>query len=406
VKDLRIGPPPRYDNNYKISISPWRTLFSQARIAPLLPNLRSLKLQTTPHSYGHTQLMWITAFASPSLCSIEAGYASTAPDGAQLSFTSMSLIMKLVSERCPQLETLALFPGAIQKGNSTMVEEEDDGEHSTLALMWEKPFYCYLASTQNLRSLTANTTLLNPKPLEMLSQLPSLEYLDLYPLTQGHSPNGVLPVDLPEAAFPALRHLNLRLLCTDTLDAIWNMEPIVRNLTRLGLYFDFYGPDVPLYTIEWLAGFFTVLCDLSPHITNLTIDLDGTQLGEMAPHTAEFSLFKQLAQLPLRHLYLHCLVSKPEDSRLLYESLGTFWPKLTRLRIPDQTVRVDELRYFATLPDLQYLSVNLKCPKDWSPPALPEPGSQALVSSSLHTLEQENFMGDLFWDDHLKPIAK
>jgi hypothetical protein len=180
---------------------------------------------------------------------------------------------------------------------------------------------------------------------------------------------------------------------------------MIRNITCLALYFDCYREE-PLFTIEWLTGFFAVVCNLSPHIIDLTINLDGAGMDQIPPRTAEFGMFKQIAKLPLQHLYLHSLASEPEDSRLLYESLGTFWPKLVRLRIPDQAVRVDELRYFAALPDLQYLSVNLKCPKDWSPPVLPEPGSNALVSSCLHTLEQENFMRDLFWDDHLKPIAK
>jgi hypothetical protein len=407
VKDLRIEPLPHYLNNYRISVSPWRTLISRARIAPLLPNLRSLKLQKIPESYGQIQLMWITAFASPSLRSVEAGYAETAPDGAQLSFATMSLIMKVLVERCPQVETLALFPGAVQKANSTrMIEEEDDGEHSTLALVCDRPFHHYLANAQNLLSLTANTTLINPKPLEILSQLPLLESLDIFPLSQGHTPTGVLPVTLPDSAFPALRSLNVRLLPAGCLSALWSIDQMVRNLTRLGLYADFYSQEPRLFTMEWLSDFFAIVCDQSPHITDLTISLDQLQIDEIPPRTAEFRLFENMAKLPLERLYLHCLASKAADSRLLCERLGRFWPKLTWLRIPDQPVRVDELRYFAALPHLRYLSVDLQCPVGWSPLALPELGSQMLVSSSLHTLEQEKCASNLIWEDHLKPIAR
>ncbi|KAF8604350.1 hypothetical protein BDV93DRAFT_522462 [Ceratobasidium sp. AG-I] len=403
VKTLRVHP----EDGGPISVSPWRTLVLRTHDGPLLPSLSSLIFESSPDSYD-SQLMWISVLACSSLRSIETIY-DFRPDGAQISFSTMSIISKLIIERCLSLHTLALFPGVrtFHRPNKFVrIGEEDDEEQYALSLMLGKPFHHYLGNMHNLRFLTTNTTLINPTPLLSLSKLPFLESLDICAVSERYKPTGVLEVSLPEGSFPALKHLAARFLDTTELLMIWNMLPIVQNLTRLELQFNYIHADQPDSCVMWFSSnFFPLVCNRSLHLTDLTISLGQGDSETDEPYELSLGFFEQMAHLPLQNVSLGWLVSSEADVQTFYARLGAIWPGVVNLKFTEEYVQLDYLQYFTALPKLECLIVSFDCPRDWSPPIL-GPELPAHSSLPLHTLGIESYIADNIPTDYAKPLAK
>lgn len=403
MKILRVHP----DDGDPISVNPWRTLVLRAHDRPLLPNLSSLIFESIKASYD-SQFMWISVLASPSLRTIKSTY-DFRPDGAQISFMAMAIISKLITERCPSLHTLALFPGerAYRRHNKFIrIGEEDDEEQFALSLMLGKPFHDYLGNMQNLRFLTSNTTLINPTPLLSLSRLPFLESLDICAVSERYAPTGVLETPLSESSFPALKHLAIRFLDTAELLILWNMLPIVQKLTRLELQFNFFETDDSDSHVLWFSStFFPIVCSRSPHLTDLAISLGQGDSETKSPYELGLGFFEQMAYLPLQNISLGWIVSSETDSEMFYARLGDIWPGVINLRFPEECVQLEDLRYYSALPKLECLSVSFGCSPNWSPPIL-GPEFQTRGSLAFHTLKQESDDSDIIPTVYAKPLVK
>lgn len=403
MKILRVHP----DDGDPISVSPWRTLVLRTHDRPLLPNLSSLIFDSIKESYD-SQLMWISVLACPALRIIKSTY-DFRPDGAQISSMAMSIISKLITERCPSLHTLAVFPGvrAYRRHNKFIrIGEEDDEEQFTLSLMLGKPFHHYLGNMQNLRFLTTNTTLINPMPLLSLSQLPFLESLDICAVSERYTPTGVLEAPLSESSFPALKHLATRFLDTTELLILWNMLPIVQKLIRLELQFNLIESDDSNSHVVWFSStFFPLVCSRSPHLTDLAISLGQGDSETEGPYELGLSFFEQMAHLPLQNVSLGWMVSSETDTEMYYARLGDIWPGVINLNFPEECVQLEDLRYYSALPKLECLTVSLGCSPNWSPPIL-GPEFQRRTSLPFHTLKQESYDGDIISTEYAKPLVK
>lgn len=365
-------------------------------------------LESAKASYG-SQLMWISVLASPSLRIIKSAY-DDAPNGAQISFSTMSIISKLITERCPSLHTLGLFPGMrwVHRPNKPALKigEEDDDEDTSLLLMLGKPFHHYLGNMQNLRFLTTNTTLINPAPLLSLSKLPFLESLDICSLFSANFQTGVLEVPLPAGSFPALKRLAVRFLGVSELSTLWNMLPLVENLTCLEFQFNFFEVGDPDSMASWFSStFFPLVCARSPHVNNLAIKLADGDSESDDPYEFNLGFYEQMALLPLQYVSFRWLSSSVADTEAFYARLGVFWPEVIELNLHEEYVQPKDLRHFAALSKLECLTISLACPQDWNPPAL-SPELWTHGPRPLHTLQQNSCGGELIPNEYAKPIAK
>ncbi|KAG9094913.1 hypothetical protein FRC06_010346, partial [Ceratobasidium sp. 370] len=333
-------------------LSEWHTLFRRARKGPLLPNLVSLTLNATDFYFAVDQMLWISAFASPSLLRFTPIHVRHS-EMSLISSLAASIILKTLNERSPHIQSLGLYP------QREIGPGQADGESCLLNMMWPGPFLPYLQSLSNLRSLSTSLWTIVGDGLLVLGGLPQLGNLVIRGcsdyLLEGH-------FSIPEDSFPQLTDLTLWEIHARMVAEFMGIKPLVNNLTNLSIcpafeteeqatWFEESTPFL-LYTPRLKSFYYEVTYDLPllpVHVRRNYISrrflqhTSNIQLGSISLVGMEFAAIEAL------------------------ESMPAFWATLTSLCVVHGHLRPEELQYFARLPSLRSLTLRFRLRRsvDW-----------------------------------------
>ncbi|KAG8766900.1 hypothetical protein FRC12_006581 [Ceratobasidium sp. 428] len=368
-----------------VSAFPWGTLVMRSKQQHLLPHLSSLTIQQD-HYEDHVtrELMWLNVFLTPSLTSI----CVQNPDIyiGDVSIWGISALLNMISTSCPRIQSIRL-PEVSEE------TEEADGEHCLLNLLYRPVTESFL-ELSNLAALTASLWILRDGSLEALGSLPHLKHLRLF--SKGANLD---LLDLPETIssskvlFPALEDLYLENLYFNQAKLVLDHRFLVKNLVSLALILNYRRN-----TADDIHSMLLMLKDMN-NLNKLHVRFTAYYGGHNGVRPDGITL-EVLSQLPLRTVQL--------DNMLFFNlsesKLGQIFPFVTELQIPLQAVDMHQFRYFAAIPNLQYLAVAFKDSATISQVA----SEETIVCPSLNHLELTNQDSDSFDFEpiHVKPIAR
>lgn len=339
-------------------VKPWYTLLTAAKNSLLLPKLTSLRLYDSYWMCDH-QILWVYAFASPSLRSMTTDNALVLPY-SDISCYAMSIILAHLRRTSPALESLTIFPGLDYK------EGEPDGQSVYLSLLQEEPFHTHLSNFSHLSSFATTTNTLTAGGILALATLPRLASLDLSPMHHHPARSSLKKTDLPPKSFQALRHLGVHFLPVLDIYTIWTMSSLVARLTSLEL--EFWIPedlqlDISLEVDKFLRIMIPVISRGSRLISDLTLDWGGPNNRYSSGKHIDF-ITVHLATLPLRRLSIRRFINDEVNNLLLHE-IETPWSHIRDLAIPEYHADLDELSHLAVLPRLERLVISLNREHKW-----------------------------------------
>ncbi|KAG8795219.1 hypothetical protein FRC12_016860 [Ceratobasidium sp. 428] len=204
----------------KFRLLSWSTLSSQARHAPLLPNLHDLSVHGG-FPDGDEATLWLTTFISHSLRTLYfyPDYGNSIP-----SHHFTTTILGLLTQKCSQLRKLTY------KLSITATEYDHEFiEQAAASQLVLTPLACgHLQNLQYLAQLMIRGHFINSETLVALSCLPKLEMLTINQVMQPnkHLPQAFKDAQLSEGSFPALRYLHIRSHILDDFLAAWNTSPL------------------------------------------------------------------------------------------------------------------------------------------------------------------------------------
>ncbi|KAG9128588.1 hypothetical protein FRC07_000021 [Ceratobasidium sp. 392] len=326
---------------YRIQES-WRTHPAHAQRIIQFPKLRRLAY-TGLSEFEDDQLDYLILALCPSVREIE---ISSGGDGTLWqSLSSASRLLTFISQNCPDLERLRIYPGERD------FDAAPNGRfYAYIFTKGASPLHEGLGRLRGLRSLVISPAALQPEVLRTIGALPYLESLTVQSTAYGG------PVyddyDLDDASFPALRTLELVDLDPHTMENLCELEPLLHRLERASISYgtgfdretwDFDGDRVEsLYT----------LVESSPKLTNLKFDT-GVFGNEILMIPELINLFQSRA---IRHLDLSTLDNRTEP--IGWSELFSALPLVEELLLYN-TIGCLELRRFATtLPRLQFLALS------------------------------------------------
>ncbi|KAF8604409.1 hypothetical protein BDV93DRAFT_606093 [Ceratobasidium sp. AG-I] len=333
IKHLEIREP----ENRRYHASAWDTLLSCSSAHPLLPNLEHLMINHDSRVVSDNLFLWLILFLSPKLKSLKT-WSHMGRHPPYVSSSELAEFVSLVVQRCPMLETLALphDTGDIRSEDGTIMPNLGDKALE----------YQYLIHAQNLVSLTADRSALDPAPLRFIGRLPQLKTLNLYARIY---PNPlIITLNLELGLFPALKHLFVEVSDFSELKELWRMKQLVQGLSSVEAHLGWgvYSLALPFVFLDF--------GHVSPHIDTLTIENPGTtfmaplelrSLSKLSLHTLNFSGFEFGSPLAF------CQI------------LGESVPLLTHLQVLGWTLALRELVWFSKLPELNNLALAI----DWWP---------------------------------------
>ncbi|KAG8699051.1 hypothetical protein FRC09_006860, partial [Ceratobasidium sp. 395] len=323
----------------------------------LLPNLQHITLLSQRH-YNHNEfarlfapidLEWVRRFLCPGLVTFRMfGVDVNEPAGDEsnryLPWMDRTACLRLVAEmsdRCPGVETLQMFP-------------DDSGEGFC------EDYYCNLASMNNLRSFTWSGHRVDQELMSALGALPHLKSLcfmsnisetpnydsDLDDSENGYDPASD-PVVLSEESFPALQSLELCELGPQTIAKVCGLSPLFRGLTRLAI--SYAGHPSPYNFQAWSDDVFACLGHGSPYLIDL-------EISSMPRRLVLTEVTDRLRLMPLQRLNLDWVwISNEVECRQFAEVL----PDVDELTVCSG-LRYPWLRVFARkLSKLQHLCVGM-----------------------------------------------
>jgi hypothetical protein len=376
--------PDRWDSSYRFS--DWENLSDYASTTTLLPNLQKLIFACkTPKDEEFIQ--WIIPFLSPTLLEIHTHPPNT-PYQARLSEPRAGVLLRAISERCPSLSVLSFFPvefcyppsgsyefddyniedsedseiseddecgGTAKHGNgaNALAAADDIGTASTRTK--SEPFFEYLKRIESLRTLDTTVIMLYPQPLRVLANLPNLEKLALH-YQLADEPDCFGDSTLSEHSFPSLRSLSISFPDILTICFVWEILPLVGRLTSFTIDMaPSAGADLDFDLISNFMRFIPTICTRSPHLQEITIDVDASYAVTRVSVTSDE--LRHFVALPLRKLDLRNfkLVNIPQAC-LCLASCST----LRDLRLQHQSITYKDMAYFARITSLESLHVLVK----------------------------------------------
>ncbi|KAF8602093.1 hypothetical protein BDV93DRAFT_607729, partial [Ceratobasidium sp. AG-I] len=368
-----------------------RTLRLQAQKQTLLPNLKTFIFDEIITRADHSTLpvRWVQVFSSPSLENIH--FISHTYEYAMPTSCSVgSAIMDAIAELRPTLRKLSLFPA--RTTNNEAVGEPH--------LVNQQLLLSYFPDFRNLCELETSTPMLHPDALRVLGNLSRLKCLTFLAVPGWHMP-WRLTTDLPESLFPALEYLALKDLNPGDIERVLAVLPLVQNITSLQIKTevddeDFYDSELESNSSSddgheggevggrvigdrhkygeakniflWLGN--------AQRLTSLHVDLYDAEWAPLGPRDISAPrICKILSQLPLRILDLRGLIFGNTAA------LGSTFPMLSKLVLPNQLGPISMLYDFAAIPTLEHLGLQMLYEH--------EPPAQDRIPSfrSLHTLE-------------------
>ncbi|QRV88628.1 fanconi anemia group M protein [Ceratobasidium sp. AG-Ba] len=218
--------------------------------------------------------------------------------------------------------------------------------------------------------------MLEPGSLQAIGNLPVLEHLHLYTIT-GSPYLGVIGV-LHRDSFPALRYLSLDYLASSEVEALLELKALVQNLTVLSLSM-FHTKSEQ----DWVGEEFIPRLSNTPHLSNLfaRFDLDD-EMHESGGHCIDefVEALETLSKLPLLKVKITGLEFD------WFNDFGTIFSQVVKLELPDFHVPVHQLEYFASMSNLEHLTITLT----WTSPTRKYVGQPIL---SFRILEASNIDG-------------
>jgi hypothetical protein len=308
----------------------------------------SIALQAADAWFGCDQLLWISAFASPSLLAFRSIYVRDS-DKSQVSHLATSVILKTIGERCPDVHSIAIYP------NSEMGDTNSDGESCFLNMIWAGPFLQYLRPLVKLQEISTSLSLIDRDGLLVLGTLPQLVDLRI----RGCSDYLEEPtLSIPDGSFPRLTSLALWEIHVAVLVDLMAIKPLASGLTSLSLSHWFEEED-GMEQVTWFETTFPQLLQHTPHLVFFASDATYNP----TPFPIDLSLYwiwdtflQRTSELNLEAIQLAGLNFA---STATLGNMPAAWSKLTKLRLLHVVVAVDELPYFAKLPNLQWLALRL-----------------------------------------------
>ncbi|KAG9094912.1 hypothetical protein FRC06_010345 [Ceratobasidium sp. 370] len=357
-----------YGKEHKhFKVKPWRTLFQRAREQPLLPNLLSLTLYATNSRFAIDQILWVSAFASPSLIQFSPVYVRDS-NKCLVSDTGTSIILKTLSERSPNIQSLALYR-EIEAGPG-----EEDGESCFLNLIWDGPFLQHLKSLVNLRELSIGLSMIDGDGLLALGRLPQLADLTI----RGcHDYLEEEIFSIPDDSFPQLTRLKLWEIYIRLVARLMAIKPLARHLVDLSIchWFEEEGLEEQ---VDWFEEAIPLLLQHTSRLKSFYYDATYSA-GPFLPIQGGISqsLLRRTSELKLEGIFLFGLLFMTIET---LESMSASWSTLTVLNIK-QPSPPQILPYFAKLPNLQALTLQIRLAdyNDW-------PVFEGFTSPALHTL--------------------
>ncbi|KAG8795652.1 hypothetical protein FRC12_011624 [Ceratobasidium sp. 428] len=236
----------RPDTQCFINDTDWTKLVNLSIASPLLPNLTKLTLHWNAPHIGPTTRPWQTLFLTSSLIDLQT-VSWMPPTASALTQLTTNDGLREISEVCPQLQTLAVFPF----------------QRISFFSETEQPLYGpYISCFSQLRTLSTSLTMLQPEPFLALSRLPYLKSLAVY--ASGAEPP-FMRTDIAEKSFESLRRLEVHDLLPSSIEALWSL-PFVVRLTQVTFQTSFTNSDDP-----WLNVARTI-SNRSPLISELHLD--------------------------------------------------------------------------------------------------------------------------------------
>ncbi|KAG8762483.1 hypothetical protein FRC12_009017 [Ceratobasidium sp. 428] len=282
----------------------WPNASGQASLQPLLPNLRSITINT----FGWVPdpcVDWVPRFLTPGLkefkmCSILLQKISGEYyEDAWLNLGKCIELIDAISQTCPVIETLEMF-----------AHEDAEEDQTKYKVLYEK-----VAGLHSLRTLSLGGARAGKTLFQAVSRLPHLESLSLASDCSQPVPDRDSLVILSNDSFPNLRHLVLRRLHPDVITRVYDSPQLFRRLVSAEIIYDDdeYDEDEglglrPAYAMRC----FSHGCS---NLTNLSIFTKGDG-GDFCVFRRFIPIFKQL---PLRRLKLCYVELNPELSYLAGE---------------------------------------------------------------------------------------
>lgn len=312
----------------------WDRLLSRVPSRPLLPNLRALAI--CPQGFinpGSRVIEYIDAFLCPTLSSI---HTTQEYDIWMNPFQARDLL-KRVATTCPKLAKLNIL-----LGNSRYPENLLPFGRPCLA----SGLFASVSQFRDLCFLRSSSVVLYPEILQLLGNLPRLESLAAYSLNSDQDDiiDDEIPIAtlaLSEDSFPALRHLEIDCVPGMVVTKLWQTPPLVRNLISVRVQImtdDTESPNDLVCTI----------CEGSPRITDLELDLVNVEYAELSSAATE-----HLCRLPLLRLAIW-------DCNLDCRPLVLALTSLEYLNVESAYFDYEGLALMAKhMPRLQYLHAEL-----------------------------------------------
>lgn len=375
-------------------MSNWTILNSRARQQPLLPNLKTLEFASEDHSIcGRDEVKWIRVLGTDAIQAIRFPYHD---ELSRCCFTksTASIILRALVRRCPKVEELRIYPHEFyydyghsasdsSDGGSSGSEDGDDADNNSSLICsdFDGTWPNQMGEVLHLQTLALNDDawLVTPylaalarlpklRTLEFHSHLlPRLESLHEFDNIEDTSPN--LPGS--DTLFPVLNRLILRQLNPGSVFQILKARTMLGKLGELHIDCDM-EEDLEDRHCWIIDGFFPLLV-YAPFLRRLGIEnsyrfWDISLLAEAVCTPAIPKILDIMANLPLESVYLQFM---DLGTGILDINLAIVWPSLTELSMPLQEASLWELSCFASIPNLQSLTVQLHLTEARFPPRIP-----------------------------------
>ncbi|KAF8594677.1 hypothetical protein BDV93DRAFT_565164 [Ceratobasidium sp. AG-I] len=263
---------------------------------------------------------------------------------AFISYKATSSIVKTISERCPHIKRIELYP----------INITGSSYDNLPAVLWKDSLQQSFESLVYLREVTSSIAFVNRGGLATLGFLPGLQSLSIDGCKE-HLQEFELSVS--DTSFPVLTHLSLFEVDKDTMFALLTVQPLIRRLSSLSFRQCFESLsetyEMGRYSHLWLANTLPLILG---HITALkrlgysirqgyqynSYDIDG------------IPLLQALSELRLEYLSISDVFFQEDFPK----SIADACPSLIELRMPDQAVLMEELHWFAHMPNLKRLVIS------------------------------------------------
>ncbi|KAG8722073.1 hypothetical protein FRC09_006862 [Ceratobasidium sp. 395] len=324
-----------------LQIESWSTLFLQAQHAPLLPNLEDLGISGFFLDENEA-VLWISIFVSPSVKALNLrNFISI------LGYIGTAIMLYLLTQEASNAQR-------IPHDHVIVPRECAFVENPSVPRPVPPLTRDHLQNSQNLVHLAINGQFVNSAILLGLSCLPKLQFLSI---NQVVPPNETLTkafqgISLPPESFRSLQEFRLSSTSLDDTVAVWNVVPLVSNLTAATLRYISRAEEPRIRTIyddEVLLLILPLISTSSPNIKTLILDTMASADDEPLMMNLTNSPWIHTGHLSLSHLGLKQFNANATS----FEDVQRVWPRLVVLDIPEQVLTLQHLVCLSQLPELK-----------------------------------------------------